>query len=530
MRGLLFSAMTFTLLMILSSCSKQNAVPAGRQEGDAHATTDSTKTPVITQAKEYYTCPMHPSVISDKPGACPVCGMALVKKSAQKDASDAELALIKGVSLSQAQRVIANVSTIRAERGSMKKVIHAVGVVGYAEPLQAKVAARFRGRIEKLHVDYTGEVVHKGQPLFELYSPDLVSAEQELVLAVNAMERSANEDEESQQRLLQATRDRLRIHFGMTAEQIAKVEQSKQVRTTVTFNSPIHGTVISKEVQQGQYVDEGMLLYQLTDLSKVWIYLDAYEKDLRFIKVGKSVQITSEAYPNESFTGKVTFIDPVVSGETRTVRVRTEFNNPVGKLKPQMYVKAELSVPVNDAIVIPSSAVLATGRRDVVWVEVDSNKFEPRTVVLGVHSESACEVLSGLGEGESIVVSGGFMLESESQLLHPFVPGSELASAASTHDHEQISAEPTLREANITVNGQFVPDVIHAKKGDKLRINFYREEESGCVNEVVFDKPSIRRKLVSLKTTTIEFTPKKAGVITFTCGMGMVKGKVIVEN
>ncbi len=526
MRFLLFGALTFSLLMILSSCSKQN------ESGAKQSDTDSAKAPVITQAKEYYTCPMHPSVISDRPGACPVCGMALVKKSANKEASEAELALIKGVSLSQAQRVIANVSTIRAERGSLKKVINAVGVVGYAEPLQAKVAARFRGRIEKLHVDYTGEVVRKGQPLFELYSPDLVSAEQELILAVNAIERSAatNGDTESQQRLLQATRDRLRIHFGMTAQQIAEIEQSKQVRTTVTFTSPIHGTVISKEVQQGQYVDEGMLLYQLTDLSKVWIYLDVYEKDLRFIKVGKSVQITSEAYPSESFTGRVTFIDPVVSGETRTVRVRTEFNNPVGKLKPQMYVKAELSVPVNDAIVIPSSAVLATGRRDVVWVEVDSNKFEPRTVVLGVHSESACEVLSGLGEGESIVVSGGFMLESESQLQHPFVPGSEPASAASTHNHEQISVEPTRREANITVNGQFVPDVIHAKKGDKLRLNFYREEESGCVDEVVFDKPSIRRKLASLKTTTIEFTPKKAGVITFTCGMGMVKGKIIVEN
>lgn len=525
MRSLLFGALTFSLLMILSSCSKQN-------ESEAHASTDSTKTPLVTEAKEYYTCPMHPSVISDKPGACPVCGMALVKKSAQKAASDAELALIKGVSLSQAQRVIANVSTIRAKRGSLKKVINVVGVVGYAEPLQAKVAARFRGRIEKLYVDYTGEVVHKGQPLFELYSPDLVSAEQELILAANAIGHGAgtNGDSESQQPLLQAARDRLRIHFGFTRQQIAEVEHSKHVRTTATFTSPIHGTVISKEVQQGQYVDEGMLLYQLTDLSKVWIYLDVYEKDVRFIKVGKSVEITSESYPNETFTGRVTFIDPVVSGETRTVRVRTEFNNPVGKLKPQMYVKAEVRVPVNDAIVIPTSAVLATGRRDVVWVEVDLNKFEPRTVMLGVHSESACEVLSGLREGESIVVSGGFMLESESQLQHPFLPFEEQTTAATTHDHEQRAAEPAHREANITVNGLFVPDVIHAKKGDKLRLNFYREEESGCVDEVVFDKPAIRRKLAWLKTTTIELTPKKAGVITFACGMNMVKGKIIVEN
>lgn len=513
------------MVIALASCTRpdSNAAKSG---------SDSVQAVSTSAAKEYYTCPMHPSVISDKPGACPVCGMALVKKSGHKESSSAELALIKGVSLSSAQRVIANVSTIRAERGSLKKKINAVGVVDYAEPLQAKVAARFRGRIEKLHVDYTGAVVHKGQPLFDLYSPDLVSAEQELILAVSAMERfaSSNVDGENQQRLLQATRDRLRIHFGMTAQQIAEIEQSKEVRTTVTFNSPIHGTVISKEVQQGQYVDEGMLLYQLTDLSKVWIYLDVYEKDLRFIKVGKSVQITSEAYPNESFTGRVTFIDPVVSGETRTVRVRTEFNNPVGKLKPQMYVKAEVSVPVNDAIVIPSSAVLSTGRRDVVWVEVKPNTFEPRSVVLGVHAESSCEVLSGLQEGDSIVVSGGFMLESESQLQQPFAAGSRPAGGVMTHDDHKASTESKPNEVKIVVNGQFVPDVIHAKKGRTLKLNFYREEESGCIDEVVFESLHIRRPLASLKTTTITLTPKKAGEITFTCGMDMVKGKVVVDN
>lgn len=475
---------------------------------------------------------MHPEIIRDKPGLCPICGMPLIKKSGQHKTTSGELALINSVNLSSAQRAIANVATIRAERGSLKKEIDAVGVVDYAEPLQAKVAARFRGRIEKLHVDFTGAVVHKGQPLFELYSPDLVSAEQELILAVSAMERfgSSNEGGESQQRLLQATRDRLRIHFGMTARQIAEIEQSKQVRTTVTFNSPIHGTVISKEVQQGQYVDEGMMLYQLTDLSKVWIYLDVYEKDLRFIKVGKSVQITSEAYPNESFTGKVTFINAVLNGETRTIRVRTEFDNPNGKLKPQMYVKAKLSVPINDAIVIPSSAVLATGRRDVVWVEVDSNKFEPRTVVLGVHSESSCEVLSGLGEGESIVVSGGFMLESESQLQQPFAAGSEPAGGVMTHDDHKASTESKPNEVKIVVNGKFVPDVIHAEKGKTLKLNFYREEGSGCIDEVVFESLHIRRPLASLKTTTITLTPKKAGEIAFICGMGMVKGKVVVDK
>jgi len=518
------AVVTAGMVIALASCTRtdSNAPKSG---------SDSVQAVSTSVEKEYYTCAMHPEIIRDKPGLCPICGMPLIKKSGQHTMSSGELALIRSVSLSPSQRVIANVSTTRAERSSLKKEINTVGVVDFAEPLQAKVTARFRGRIEKLHVNFTGETVHKRQPLFELYSPDLVSAEQELILAVNANHSySTNGDGENQQRLLQAARDRLRVHFGMTTEQIEEVELRKQARTTLTFNSPIHGTVIRKEIQEGQYVDEGMLLYQLTDLSRVWIYLDVYEKDIRFIKVGKSVQITSEAYPNESFTGKVTFISPVLNGETRTVRVRTEFDNPNGKLKPQMYVKAQVSVPVNDVIVIPSSAVLSTGRRDVVWVEVKPNTFEPRSVMLGVHTESACEVLSGLKEGESIVATGGFMLESESQLQQPFAAGSEPAGGVMTHDDHKASTESKPNEVKIVVNGQFVPDVIHAEKGKTLKLSFYREEESGCINEVVFESLHIRRPLASLKTTTITLTPKKAGEITFTCGMDMVKGKIIVEK
>ena len=498
---------------------------------------DSTKAAFLATAKEYYTCAMHPSVVSDRPGLCPICGMPLIKKKGPPPVASAkELALITSVSLSPTQRVIANVSTIRAERSSFRKEINAVGVVDYAEPLQATVAARFRGRIEKLLVDFTGQVVRKGQPLFELYSPDLVSAEQDLVLAVNALGHSPESERgEGQQRLLQASRDRLQANFGVTAQQIEDIEQTKHVQRTVTFNSPIQGTVLSKEVQQGQYVDEGMVLYQLADLSKVWIYLDVYEKDMRFVKPGRPVRITTEAYPDETFTGKVTFVDPVLNSETRTVRVRTEFDNSSGKLKPQMFVKATLSIPVNGAIVVPASAVLSTGRRDIVWIEVRPNTFEPRTVELGVRSESACEVLGGLNAGDSVVVSGGFMLESESELEQPF--GRSTGAGSAPQMAQESHATPPAPQAevakaqdvNILVNGLFVPDVIHAKKGQPLRLNFYREEESGCINEVVFESLHIRRPLASLRTTTISLTPDKAGEIPFMCGMGMVKGKVVVE-
>jgi Cu(I)/Ag(I) efflux system membrane fusion protein len=388
-----------------------------------------------TSAEEsYYTCPMHSSVRSDKPGACPVCGMALVKKTKMQSASEEEIKNLQQVSLSASQRVIANVSTTAVTRQDINKEISAVGVVDFAEPLQTTVTARFRGRIEKLYVNYTGELVKQGQPLFDLYSPDLVSAQQEFIIALNSLGDSLFSGA-NQSLLLQASRDKLRIHFGMTEKQIAIIEKTRQTQSTMTFFSPISGTVITKEIQEGQYVDEGMPLYKLADLSNVWIYLDVYEKDIRFILMNHPVQITTEVYPNEKFRGKVTFIDPVINNETRTVRVRSEFANPNGKLKPQMYVKAQIHVPSSSALVVPTTAVLYTGKRTLVWIEVKPNTFEPREVELGISSGSFIEVLSGLEEDENVVTSGGYLLESESQLQQP-------GGASSGHQHEGTKKDP----------------------------------------------------------------------------------------
>ncbi len=366
-------------------------------------------------SETYYTCPMHPSVRSNKPGPCPVCGMAMVKKTKAKDASSGELANLRRVSLSPSQRVMANVATTSVTRTDIDKEVRAVGVIDVAEPLQAKVTARFNGRIEKLFVNYSGALVRKGEPLFELHSPDLVSAEQELILAVNAAQEGPSMDDE-QQKLLEATRERLHIHFGLTHEQIAEIEKRKNASEIMTFLSPISGTVITKEIQEGDYVNEGMLLYQLADLSRVWVYLDVYERDLPYVHLNHTVLLQTEAYPNEQFTGTVTFIDPVVNPETRTVRVRSEFPNPGGKLKPQMYVRAEIHAPRTTGLTIPASAVLYTGTRTIVWVEVQENVFEPRDVTLGTKSEERVEILSGLQDGDMVVTSGGYLLESESQL------------------------------------------------------------------------------------------------------------------
>lgn len=373
---------------------------------------------------EYYTCPMHPSVVSDKPGSCPVCGMSLVKRAGAPKVSSGDLGVIQSVSLSQAQRVMANVATSAAIRRSIDREITAVGVVDYAEPLRTKVTARFRGRIEKLHVDYTGTRVEKGQPLFEMYSPDLYSAEREFVLALKAVDVPGSESNPDRKAMLDAARDRLSIHFGLTRDQVARVESARTVDQTVTFYSPISGTVLAKEVLEGQYVGEGTVLYDLADLSQVWIYLDVYEKDVRFIRTAHPVRIRAESYPGEVFNGRVTFIDPVLDSETRTVRVRTEFDNASGKLKPQMYVKAEIHVPAAEAVVVPASAVMYTGRRNIVWVEGKDNTFEPRDVRVGVTAGAMVEILDGLHEGEMVVASGGYLIESESQLRAPAQSGS----------------------------------------------------------------------------------------------------------
>jgi len=418
----------FILALVFGACSSK--------EQDSQGQAQAAKT---EPAKEYYTCPMHPSVVSDRPGACPVCGMALVKKTVQAGMSIEQTASLAAVSLSPSQRVLANVSTSPVTRKTIEKTISAVGVVDVAEPFQAAVSARFRGRIENLFVNYTGEVVEKNQALFELYSPDLVLAQQEFLLSLDALQKAMaaghEQNREVQERLLEAVKNRLKVHFGMAEDQISEISVTKRVHNTLRFLSPIRGTVVLKQVQQGQYVDEGMLLYQLVDLSKVWISVDLYEQDFSMVHIGQVVRVESQSFPGESFHGKVTFIDPVVNSETRTARVRTEFANSTGRLKPNMFVNARISVIRERVLTVPLSAVLSTGKRTVVWVEIQPNMFEPRNVVLGLSSDGLHEILEGIREGELVATSGGFLIDSESKL--------QLPSATDVHAGHTTPAKTT---------------------------------------------------------------------------------------
>ncbi|HMK39266.1 MAG TPA: efflux RND transporter periplasmic adaptor subunit [Bacteroidota bacterium] len=366
---------------------------------------------------EYYTCPMHPSVIAYKPGACPVCGMALVKKVAGERSGPHETSPGGEVVVSQEQRVRANITTSAVRRIPLSAPVSASGVVAFAEPSQSIVAARGRERVERLFVNRTGAFVRKGEPLLSVYSPELTAAVQEYLIA-----RSGGE-ESTRAQLVAASRRRLQERFGLTESQINNLEQEPDA--PAVYISPIAGTVIRKPVVEGQYVEEGATLFELADLSRVWVIASVPEQEIRSVRQGEPVDVTLDAYPGLLFRGRVGFVEPVLDPDSRTVRVRTELANPEGKLKPNMYARVTLKPEAREALVVPASAVLFTGRHPLVWVETGPGRFAPRVVTVGLTSGGLTEVLGGVEEGDMVAATGGFLIDSESRLEAP--PGGEHA-------------------------------------------------------------------------------------------------------
>jgi len=416
-------------------------LPGDRSDHPGKSPMGMERTPVYADAaqaeqqqqKDEYYCPMHPNTTYDKPGVCNVCGMSLVKKVSSQGESNSNTAELRGVSLSPTQRVMANISIAKVERRSVNKDIQAVGVVSYAEPNYRHISMRFPGRLDKLYLSYTGQTVRKGDPVADVYSPEAISAQQEYLLSLDSYEQArlssesvggqATQGEQtfatSAAQMLEQSKQKL-LQWGFTEQQFARLKETRKVNYLVTIYSPVSGTVVKKSVDPQHYTATGEDMFDVADLSTVWILLDVYEKDIRFVSRGQSAQITTEAYPNEKFKGRVVFVDPVLNPETRTIRVRTEFSNPQRKLKPNMFVNATIAIPKANALVVPSSAVLSTGRRAVIWVEVKENTFEPRDVVVGSTSEGFTVVLAGgLDEGETVAETGGFLIDSESALTQP---------------------------------------------------------------------------------------------------------------
>ena len=377
---------------------------SGSRGGDGHTHDHE------AAAEEVWTCSMHPQIKQDKPGKCPLCAMDLTPlvTSSGAGAIDPD-----AIMLSEEAVALANISTTRVSCGNPEKVLRLYGTVQLDERLSRSQVSHVNGRIEELFVNFTGENVRKGQPIASIYSPDLMNAQQELLGAAKM--------EPAQPALLAAAREKLHL-WKLTDEQITEIERSGKVSPVVTILSNTGGIVTTKRVEQGDYVNQGSVLFDMADLSSVWVIFDAYEADLPYIKLGDKVDFTLQSLPGKNFSGKVSFIDPVTDNSTRTTKVRVEALNSGMDLKPGMYANAVVNASLKqygNEIVVPKSAVLWTGKRSVVYVkqpEAESPVFMLREVELGPSLGSAYVILSGITEGEEIVTNGVFTVDASAQL------------------------------------------------------------------------------------------------------------------
>ena len=437
-------------------------------------------------ARTLYTCGMHPQVIQDHPGNCPICGMKLtpIRKQAgdtpaggrkikfykstmtpgetsptpAKDSMGMDMVPVyedaagtdhpSAIAVDAATQQNMNLRTAAVQRGPLRKTIRTVGAIDYNETALADVATKFKGWIEKLNVDATGQLVHRGEPLFEIYSPELYSAEAEFLLALD----SGSTNDPGAVALRETAASKLKF-FDVSDTQIAELEKSRTARKTLPVSAPMSGFVIEKNVTSGQMVDAGMRLYRIADLGIVWVIAQMYEQDLPFVKLGQEAIVKVASLPDREFRGRVTFIYPTVDEKTRTAKVRLEFENPGYFLKPGMFVSAQIQAELQDsAVLVPEAAVLRSGAKNTVFVALDGGKFEARDVTLGVEAENdLIQAISGLSAGERVVTSGQFLLDSESQLREAIdkMRGStatakpEMAGVNSTN--EIAAAAPTVK-------------------------------------------------------------------------------------
>ena len=350
------------------------------------------------------------------------------------------------------------VRTAIVTKGPVRRVIRTVGAIDYNETALADVTTKFRGWIEKLYVDSTGKQVHKGETLFEIYSPELYSAQNEYVLALNQAGGSG---------LKASARQKLKL-FDVSEDQIAELEKTRQPQRTLRVNAPIDGIVVEKMAVQGQMVEAGMKLYRLADLGIVWVQSQIYEQDLALLKLGQEAEVSLSYLPDRKFRGRVTYIYPTVDEKTRTARVRMEFHNPGLFLKPGMFATVELNAEIEpSALLVPDSAVLRSGEKNTVFVALGDGHFEPREVTLGPRAENnTYEVLSGLKEGERVVTSGQFMLDSESQLREAIQkmlnPHASPTPAQDHAAHRRPPKEPTMPAVEPTPSAYVCPMPEHA--------------------------------------------------------------------
>jgi Cu(I)/Ag(I) efflux system membrane fusion protein len=359
-------------------------------------------------AEEVWTCSMHPQIRQPEPGDCPICGMDLIPaESSSVNSSPAQIEMSK-----QAIQ-LANIQTEPVKLSSAKKEIHLQGKIEIDERRISAQSAHFPGRIEKLYVAFEGERIHNGQRLASIYSPELATAQKEL------LEAAKTKDEYPQ--LYTAAQNKLKL-LKLSDKQIAQIEQSGMVKEYFDIYADASGFITQKRVSPGDYIKAGEVLFDVADMQRLWVKFDAYERDLPFISVGDEIEFIVSSLPSKSYSVKISYIDPVIDQQKRTAALRAEVTNSDGKLKPQMFVHGKLSSNLKyakEALVIPKSAVMWTGKRSVVYVRVpnaDIPLFEFREIEIGESLGNFYVVNSGVAEGEEVVTYGTFTVDAAAQL------------------------------------------------------------------------------------------------------------------
>jgi Cu(I)/Ag(I) efflux system membrane fusion protein len=430
---------------------------------------DSLQT-AVEEKHQIWTCSMHPQIRQPKPGKCPICFMDLILVN-QENTGSTE----RQLSLSPEAVKLMEIETTPVERKFVEAQIYMVGKVDYDETRVKYITAWVPGRIDRLYVDFTGIPVAKGDHMVYLYSPQLISAQAELLGAIEAKKNFKSDGSDIFKRstlaTLDATREKLRL-LGLSEEQIEQIEKTGQATDHITINAPVGGIVIEKNINQGTYVETGTKIYTIADLSEVWVKLDAYESDIMWVRYGQQVEFTTDAYPGEIFKGKISFISPTLDPMSRTIKLRVNVQNPDEKLKPEMFVHAvvrsnvamggmvmdpnmagkwicpmhasvikstagscdicgmdlvtteslgyvKADAPKTAPLVIPATAPLITGKRAIVYVQVpdaDKPTFEGREVTLGPRAGDYYLVKEGLSEGEMVVTNGSFKIDSDLQI------------------------------------------------------------------------------------------------------------------
>jgi Cu(I)/Ag(I) efflux system membrane fusion protein len=385
--------------------------------------------------KPLYQCPMHPTITSDHPGDCPICGMKLVEvkgaakaaaiagqagRRAAADEARAAASPVEGlatVTIDPARQQLIGLQTAPVTTGTVAGSWRTVGRIEVDPTRVRKMNVKVEGYIEKLDVDFVGREVRQGQPIFSLYSPSLLAAENEYVLALHTAEQlhAAGSPSADGDALVQAARRKLEL-WDVPAAEIRRLESTRTAARTLTFLSPVSGVVTAKNVVQGASVNAGDTPYEITDLSEVWVMAAAYEGDLASVKMGMPASLTLRTYPGRTFVGTVSFVDPLLDPASRTVQVHMHFHNPGQLLKPGMFGDVVLEGRDRRGLRIPADAVIRTGTRDVVFLALGQGKFSPREVQLGARDGGEVEVRAGLKPGQQVVTRANFLVDSESQL------------------------------------------------------------------------------------------------------------------